>query len=78
VPVAVPVGDYASEAPAAQGPGEREVRHDAITRQLMAARRSEREGRKLGRELERLAQEFDEHEREVVEQLRAAGYLRES
>ena len=53
------------------------MRHDAMDRELMAIRRAEREGEVLGRALDRRAAEFDLHEREVVEQLRAAGYLHE-
>jgi hypothetical protein len=53
------------------------MRHDAITRQLMAIKRAEREGGKLEHALARRGREFERHEREVVKQLRAAGYLRE-
>ena len=47
-------------------------------RRLMAVRRAEREGEKLEHALERRGEEFDRHERAVVLQLRAAGYLREA
>jgi hypothetical protein len=45
-------------------------------RQLFAIRRSAREGERLGRELELKRAEFERHEREVIERLEAAGYLR--
>jgi hypothetical protein len=42
------------------------MRHDAITRQLMAIKRAEREGEKLEHALARRGREFERHEREVV------------
>jgi hypothetical protein len=56
---------------------EDSVRRDAITRQLMAIRRAEREGEAVSRTLEARGRDFERHEHEVIEQLRAAGYLQE-
>jgi sulfide:quinone oxidoreductase len=58
-------------------PSEAALRYDAITRQLMAMEREAREGERLAAVLARRGREFERHEREVVNQLRAAGYLRE-
>jgi sulfide:quinone oxidoreductase len=79
VPVAVTVAEYAgSDVTAPSAPTEAAVSRDAKTRQLMAVRRAGREGQRLEHELERRLEAFERHEREVVAQLRAAGYLRES
>jgi len=78
IPVAVPVAEHAPEAATAPAtPTEAAIRQDAITRQLMAIRRAEHEGEELEHTLERKGKEFDRHQREVVQQLRAAGYLRD-
>lgn len=79
VPVAVPVEGAAGAHAGTPGSASSEaaVRHDAITRQLMAIHRAEREGAKLAHALERRGEEFERHEREVIEELQAAGYLRE-
>jgi hypothetical protein len=77
LPVAVPVGREPLVAGdgAAQVPSEGELRRDALTRQLQAIRRAEREGRQLGRDLQRRLDEVESHEQEVVGRLEAAGYL---
>jgi sulfide:quinone oxidoreductase len=79
LPIAVPVAtDGEGEAgPRPSAPTESAVRHDAITRQLLAIHRAEREGTRLEQALERRREEFERHEREVIQQLRAAGYLRD-
>lgn len=79
LPVAVPVGaDPHGEAGTAPSvPAEASARHDAMTRQLMAIRRAEREGERLEHALDRRGEEFERHEREVIQRLRAAGYLRD-
>ena len=77
VPVAVDVersGPDTAEPPSV--PSDVAVRRDAISRQLFAVAREGREGERLVHQLERRGREFDEHEQEVVERLRAAGYLR--
>ena len=78
LPVAVPVGhDRSSEAAARADPSsEEELRHDALTRQLLAIRRMEREGEHLSLDLKRRLEEVERHEHEVVGRLEAAGYLR--
>jgi len=79
LPIAVPVdmdADAQAGAPPSV-PSEAAVRHDAITRQLMAIHRAEREGAKLEQALERRGREFERHEREVIQRLHAAGYLRD-
>jgi sulfide:quinone oxidoreductase len=79
VPVAVSVGQYAETAGAApSAPTEAAVRKDAVTRQLLAARRAAQEGQSLERELERRLEGLERREREVIGELRAAGYLRAS
>ena len=79
VPIAVTVGEYATgDVPPRAAATEAEVTRDAMTRQLMAARRAGREGQRLERELDHRLEAFERHEREVVAELRAAGYLRES
>jgi sulfide:quinone oxidoreductase len=77
LPMAVRLnGDHASESePRANPPSEDVLRHDALSRQLMAIRRTEREGEELGLELRAKGAEFERHEREVVKRLEAAGYL---
>jgi sulfide:quinone oxidoreductase len=77
LPVAVEVG---GDSAAATGspvavPTEEAIRRDARTRQLMAMRRTEGEGRQLMHELESLRSEFERHQRETVKRLEAAGYL---
>jgi sulfide:quinone oxidoreductase len=77
LPVAVPVG----REPVATGDGparassDAALRHDALTRQLLAIRRAEREGRQLGLDLKSRLVEVESHEQEVVGRLEAAGYL---
>jgi len=61
--------------PRAGAPSEDALRHDALTRRLMAIRRTEREGERLGLELQEKGVEFERHEREVIKRLEAAGYL---
>jgi sulfide:quinone oxidoreductase len=79
LPVAVPVRRYAETAVTAPGtPTEAAVRRDAATRQLLAARRAAHAGHTLERELERRLKALERHEREVIAELRAAGYLRAS
>jgi hypothetical protein len=56
-------------------PTEEAIRRDARTRQLMAMRRTENEGRQLMHELESRRSEFERHQRETVKRLEAAGYL---
>jgi len=75
VPVAVEVGTGDETGPAPAAPSEEAISRDARTRQLMAIRRAEREGRQLDLELQRRSSEFERHERETIEQLEAAGYL---
>jgi sulfide:quinone oxidoreductase len=78
LPVAVPVGH--DDAAATDGPAavssEAALRHDALTRQLLAIRRAEREGEHVGLDLKRRLDEVDRHGQEVVGMLEAAGYLR--
>ena len=77
LPVAVEVGGdnaAATGSPVAV-PTEEAIRRDARTRQLMAMRRTEGEGRQLMHELEGLRSEFERHQRETVKRLEAAGYL---
>jgi sulfide:quinone oxidoreductase len=78
IPVAVEVSagaDGASAVPLAVASADA-IRRDALTRQLLAIRRAQRDGERLQHELERRGSEFERHERETVEQLEAAGYLR--
>jgi hypothetical protein len=77
VPVAVEVGgeDGAAAEPPAAAPSDDAIRRDVLTRQLMAIRRIERDGRQLEHELEGRRREFERHERETIERLEAAGYL---
>jgi len=78
IPVAVRVEERAAEAAGTLAtPTDAAIRRDVITRQLLAVRRAEREGEKLEHTLERKGEEFDRHQRVVVEQLRTAGYLRD-
>lgn len=79
VPVAVPAEAAAGGQGKAPGsaPSEAAVRHDALTRQLMAINRTEREGEKLAHALERRGEEFERHELQVIKELQAAGYLQE-
>jgi len=78
IPVAVPVGGQTGEAATmATMPAEAAVRQDAIARRLLAIRRAEHEEAEVAHALEIRSHEFDRHEREVVQQLRAAGFLRE-
>src|SRR5215217_61340 len=78
IPVAVRVTASAAEAAAMPAtPTDAGIRQDVITRQLLAVRRAEREGEKLEHTLERKGDELDRRQREVVQQLRAAGYLRD-
>lgn len=78
LPVAVPVGhDAASETHGQMvAPSEEDLRHDSLTRQLLAIRRAEREGERLSLDLERGLEDVERHEQEVVARLEAAGYLR--
>jgi hypothetical protein len=75
LPVAVQV-EASSPVEAPAPASDEALRHDALSRQLMAIRRTEREGESLGRELGRELADFERHEREVVKRLKAAGYLR--
>ena len=56
-------------------PSDDDLRHDALTRQLLAIRRAEREGEALGDELQLRRDEVARHQRDVVGKLEAAGYL---
>lgn len=76
LPVAVHV-EASSPVETSAPSSDEALRHDALSRQLMAIRRTEREGESLGRELGRELADFDRHEREVVKRLKAAGYLRD-
>ena len=79
VPVAVTVAEHGGrDVTAHAAPTEADLSQDARTRQLMAVRRAGHEGQRLERELEHRLEAFERHEREVVAELRAAGYLRES
>jgi hypothetical protein len=75
LPVAVPAhAEPGRPAPSPGGrPSAEAMRDDAIARQLMAMRRVGRTGEQLGVELERRLRRFERHEREVINQLRAAG-----
>jgi hypothetical protein len=77
LPVAVPLGgEPAGHAGRAGIASEEGLRHDALTRQLLALDRAERKGESLGSELQRGLDEVKRHEREVIEKLETAGYLR--
>jgi sulfide:quinone oxidoreductase len=77
MPVAVPVGGDTVPAGdhTAITPSEEDLRHDALTRQLLAIRRAELAGEELGHDLQRRRDEVERHQREVVGKLAAAGYL---
>jgi sulfide:quinone oxidoreductase len=76
LPLAVPIrAGHVSKHGHGRPPSEEALRHDAMTRQTIAMRRLEREGEHVTLELERRRAEFERHEREVVKELRAAGYL---
>ena len=77
LPMAVRLDDRRAPEPEprAGAPSEDALRHDALTRRLMAIRRTEREGEHLGLELQEKGVEFERHEREVIKRLEAAGYL---
>ena len=75
VPVAVSVSGGSAREHAATTRSEADLRHEALTRQLMAIRRAERAGEELGHDLQRRRDEVDRHQREVVGKLAAAGYL---
>ncbi len=77
VPVAISLAPESEAATMPGEPDEASVRRDAMHRQLLAIRRAEREGETVGRALESRRGDFERHEREVVQQLRAAGYLQE-
>jgi hypothetical protein len=78
IPVAVRVDAQGAVASTPSSPpAEPDIRRDALARQLIAVRRVEHEGEVVERALAARGRRFDRHEREVVEQLRAAGYLRE-
>ena len=78
LPLAVPI--RAGHIPAQRHgrPSEEALRHDATMRQIMARRRLEREGEHVEAQLETRMAEFEQHEREVEKELRAAGYLTEA
>jgi sulfide:quinone oxidoreductase len=80
LPVAVEVEwrTYPGSPRAAAGVAEAALHRDAMVRQQLAVRRAEREGIALEKSLKRLGDEFEQHERQVIKQLRAAGYLREA
>ena len=77
LPVAVPVGRESTrdEGPASAS-SEEDLRHDALTRRMLAIRRAEREGTAVEHDLKRMGDEVERHEREVIAKLEAAGYLR--
>jgi sulfide:quinone oxidoreductase len=79
LPVAVEVGgnDGTAMTPAA-APSDEAIRRDVLLRQMTAIRRIERDGTRLGHELERRRSEFVRHERETIRQLEAAGYLHDA
>jgi sulfide:quinone oxidoreductase len=77
IPIAIPVAGATEAATTPSPPDEGAVRRDAIQRQLLAIRRAEQEGETVERTLEARGRDFERHEREVVQQLRAAGYLQE-
>lgn len=58
-----------------ESPSEEAVESDAHARQLLALRRSERKAQQLEHALDRGHDEFEQHERTVIERLEAAGYL---
>ena len=77
LPVAVPVGrESAGDEGPASAPSEEDLRHDALTRRMLAIRRAEREGSAVEHDLKRMGDEVERHEREVMAKLEAAGYLR--
>jgi sulfide:quinone oxidoreductase len=79
VPIAAPVAAPAGareQVPARSAQAADATAADARTRQLLAIRRTEREGERLGRTLEGKREAFERHQREVVARLEAAGYLR--
>jgi sulfide:quinone oxidoreductase len=78
LPVAVPICAGHVPEHGHGRPPEEALRHDAMMRQVMAIRRLEREGERVGAQLEQRMAEFETHEREVVNELRAAGYLTEA
>ena len=75
LPIAIDVHGPSNGGPSPPPVTEAAMRQDAISRQLLAVRRAEREGVRLEHSLERLGEEFERHERHVIQQLRAAGYL---
>jgi hypothetical protein len=80
-PNGIPVAVAVQESPELGGPpgapSEAALRRDSITRELMAVRRDQLRGERLARVLEERGAEFRQHEAEVIEQLQAAGYLRD-
>ena len=62
--------------PSEATPSDETIRRDVLVRQMIAIRRIEREGRRLDDELEGRRSEFVRHEREIIQELEAAGYLR--
>jgi sulfide:quinone oxidoreductase len=75
IPIAVSLAGATGVATTASSPDPALVRRDAMERQLLAIRRAEREGETLERALEARGRDFERHERDVVQRLRAAGYL---
>jgi hypothetical protein len=76
LPVAVEIRENdGAVMPPGAAPSDETIRRDVLVRQMMAIRRIERDGRRLGNELERRRSEFERHERETIQQLEAAGYL---
>src|SRR3954464_6881114 len=73
-PPGLPIAAPLAQAPATgdgSAAGGAALRHDAISRQVMAARRTAREGEHLVQVLRRRGQDFDRHEEEVIAELRA-------
>jgi sulfide:quinone oxidoreductase len=77
IPIAVPLAGATEAATTSRPPDAESVRRDAMQRQLLAIRRAEQEGESVGRALEARGRDVERHEREVVQRLRAAGYLQE-
>jgi sulfide:quinone oxidoreductase len=76
LPVAVDVReDGGTVMPPGTAPSDETIRRDVLARQMLAIRRIERDGRRLGNQLERRRSELERHERETIQQLEAAGYL---
>jgi len=77
IPIAVSLACTSDAATTPNPPDEAAVRRDAMQRQLLAIRRAQQEGANVERALEARGRDFERHEREIVKELRAAGYLQE-